>query len=338
MERSWFKACFWSDPYILDLSLEETHLYIYLITNQKIEITGCLEISYRTIEFETKLSKEQIDNIIQKLEKNNKITIENNIIILHNFLKNQNFNKLQKIQILRTLSNYTEKIINIFYSIENIRNYLIEFSEEEKENETVKLILEKIERKRNFQKENETKRNFQKENETNRNFQKENETNRNFQKENETNRNFQKENETFGQIKENKIKEKEIKENIIINSEPEILEISKTEVAGFKKTNSVMNVVNKLVKSNKQYSPLQIPEDEELMEVDDHVYLYRTELKDLENTFGTRPVAYYVDALNTLKISESSDSKYKNQTDYQRLHSWMSSEKRANKLKVIKWD
>ncbi len=142
-------------------------------------------------------------------------------------------------------------------------------------------------------------------------------------------------------VKERKEKESIEKDSIekniiIINSEPEI---SKTEVAGFKKTNSVMNVVNKLVKSNKQYSPLKIPEAEELQEVHDHVYMYQTEIDDLRETFGKREFVYYLEALNNLKVSESPDSKYKNQTDYQRMHSWMSAEIRAGrKLKVIKYD
>ena len=84
-------TCFWDDDKVMDeMDLEEKFFYLYLLTNQRVKQCGCYDISWKKTVLETTLSKEKIEDMLEKFEneykliKYNKKTKE---ILLLNFYK-----------------------------------------------------------------------------------------------------------------------------------------------------------------------------------------------------------------------------------------------------------
>jgi hypothetical protein len=101
------KDSFWTDFLVLDLLPDEKLFYIWLFTNQHLDICGCYQINIRTIEYETGLSRDSISILISRfieLEriKYNPETLE--IILLkwkknnEGFFKSSNSNSLKSIR------------------------------------------------------------------------------------------------------------------------------------------------------------------------------------------------------------------------------------------------
>lgn len=83
---------FWSDPFIEDLSPEEKLLFIYLVTNEKTNMLGIYEASISKMAFETGIEKEMVLKALEGFERLNKVSYQNNYVILTNYLKHQKFN------------------------------------------------------------------------------------------------------------------------------------------------------------------------------------------------------------------------------------------------------
>jgi hypothetical protein len=82
----------WSDPWVEDLNLYEKLLFIYLLTNDKTNLLGIYEHSFKRISFETGIEIEKVNLIFDRFQKDNKITYSNGHVIIHNFLDHQNMN------------------------------------------------------------------------------------------------------------------------------------------------------------------------------------------------------------------------------------------------------
>ncbi len=87
---------FWSDPFIEELTSQEKLLYLYLITNEKTNMIGIYEVSFRRISYDTGIKKEAIENALKRFEKLKKVYYKDNHIVLVNFLNHQNFNTNMK--------------------------------------------------------------------------------------------------------------------------------------------------------------------------------------------------------------------------------------------------
>lgn len=83
---------FWKDNYIVDLDPSEKLVFNYLFTNPRTNIAGVYEINAREISFDTAVDKNRVDEIIEKFEKDKKITYTNGWIILHNAVRHQMLN------------------------------------------------------------------------------------------------------------------------------------------------------------------------------------------------------------------------------------------------------
>ena len=64
---------FWTDPKVVDFSAEDRYIMLYLLTNPHANITGCFEINFRQMAFETGHSTESIVCIIKRLAETHKI-------------------------------------------------------------------------------------------------------------------------------------------------------------------------------------------------------------------------------------------------------------------------
>lgn len=58
----------WEDPFFINLSRQSRLLFIYLISNQRINLSGCYELSDRTIIFDTGLTKSELETSKKDLE------------------------------------------------------------------------------------------------------------------------------------------------------------------------------------------------------------------------------------------------------------------------------
>lgn len=87
---------FWDDPYISDLSAIEKLLFLYLFTNQFVELCGIYEIALKRIAFDCNLEKSEVESIIEKFSNDGKIHRHGNWIVLVNFIKNQSMNPNMK--------------------------------------------------------------------------------------------------------------------------------------------------------------------------------------------------------------------------------------------------
>lgn len=85
-------TAFWSDPFIEELTPTEKLLYIYFITNEKTNMLGIYEVSFKKICFETGINKETVLKAFETFQRLNKIKYEHGYIILINFMKHQKYN------------------------------------------------------------------------------------------------------------------------------------------------------------------------------------------------------------------------------------------------------
>src|SRR5699024_12105962 len=83
---------FWSDPWVEELSPQEKLLYIYLFTNEKVNMLGVYEVSKKKISYETGLSLEMVSKGLEAFETIKKVFYKENYIILFNFIKNKKLN------------------------------------------------------------------------------------------------------------------------------------------------------------------------------------------------------------------------------------------------------
>jgi len=62
----YIKTDFWSDSYIETLDPTEKLLFIYLFTNDRLDLCGIYEITLRKISFETGINEENLVKILTK--------------------------------------------------------------------------------------------------------------------------------------------------------------------------------------------------------------------------------------------------------------------------------
>lgn len=67
---------FWTDPKIADdFAPEDKYLYLYLLTNPHTNLCGCYEISFKQIADETGYSKQTVEKLITKIEKEHHVIV-----------------------------------------------------------------------------------------------------------------------------------------------------------------------------------------------------------------------------------------------------------------------
>lgn len=92
-KRRYVSDSFWSDSWVEDLDPLEKYLFLYLLTNQQVSISWIYEIKLKRIAFETWIDKEMVEKMLNRFQKKWKIYYIDWIIVIVNFVKNQNVNK-----------------------------------------------------------------------------------------------------------------------------------------------------------------------------------------------------------------------------------------------------
>lgn len=82
---------FYQDSFVLSLDQKSRWVFLYLLTNNRVELTGCYELPLQIAEIELGLSKAEIIKIIKSLQP--KILYIDGFIIIKNIKKYQDYSK-----------------------------------------------------------------------------------------------------------------------------------------------------------------------------------------------------------------------------------------------------
>ncbi len=125
---------FWEDEKVANLSREAKFLFIYLLTNSRINLIGIFELTDRIIQFETGFEEEELTNVKEELCDNQRVIFYNGWIYVVNAMKHSNYtgdkNDIAKEKeagiIPKEVANYFESIgfeIPYRYGIDSSRTY-----------------------------------------------------------------------------------------------------------------------------------------------------------------------------------------------------------------------
>lgn len=82
---------FWTDPKVTDdFTPEDRYFYLYLLTNQHTNISGCYELSIRQMSIDTGYSKDSIEKLIDRMQKTHNVirySAENKEVLIVNWAK-----------------------------------------------------------------------------------------------------------------------------------------------------------------------------------------------------------------------------------------------------------
>ena len=78
---------FWRDPYIEELSFAEKAIYLYLMTNCQVSISGIYQITERVIVFETGADRSTVRDTLSRLQRDGKILYQDSVLWIRNFHK-----------------------------------------------------------------------------------------------------------------------------------------------------------------------------------------------------------------------------------------------------------
>ena len=110
---------FWDDTFVLELTVSEKLLFLYLLTNPLSNILGIYEISLKRISFDTGININTILKAFERFGNVNKVFYVDGYVILINFLKNQNLNANMKIGVSKIFNDLPTKIKNSILGTDN---------------------------------------------------------------------------------------------------------------------------------------------------------------------------------------------------------------------------
>lgn len=91
MKTRVIRTRFWEDEKVVNLSREAKLLFIYLLTNSRINLIGIFELTDRIIQFETGLKQEEISNAKQELQDSLRVIFYEGWIYVVNAIKHSDY-------------------------------------------------------------------------------------------------------------------------------------------------------------------------------------------------------------------------------------------------------
>jgi hypothetical protein len=82
---------FWKDEYVASLAVPEKLFFIYLLTNEKINIAGVYELTPREMQFDLDIEIEELNEIKKKLQLDKKVYFFGNWVAIVNAQKYQQY-------------------------------------------------------------------------------------------------------------------------------------------------------------------------------------------------------------------------------------------------------
>ena len=112
---------FWHDNYISELDLKEKLVFIYLITNEKVNICGIYELPDKYIRFDLDLKQTELDKIKQKFTEDNKFLFIDGWVKITNYdIYNKFTGEKNETAKEKELALIPERIIEYQYSIDRV--------------------------------------------------------------------------------------------------------------------------------------------------------------------------------------------------------------------------
>lgn len=111
-KQRYVNTYFWDDDYVADLEPLEKLLFLYLLTNPLTDIAGAYKIALKRMAFDTGIERPEIERILEKFEKDNKVIYKDGWILVCNFVKHQNKNPKVIAGIKRSLIGCPQWIID----------------------------------------------------------------------------------------------------------------------------------------------------------------------------------------------------------------------------------
>jgi len=97
MKYRQIKTSFWEDGYILDLTPDEKLLFIYLFTNNKVNLCGIYELADRTIHYTLGLTLAEITKHKTKFEKDGKFIFHKNWVFIVSYCEHNIYSSAQPV-------------------------------------------------------------------------------------------------------------------------------------------------------------------------------------------------------------------------------------------------
>lgn len=166
---------FWDDSYVIELSTTEKLFFLYVLTNPLTNLAGVYELTKKRIISDTGIVKEELESIIQKFEKDEKIIFKDGYIIIKNFLKHQSLNKNMFRNVLLTLEQLPSEIKKTYLDFvqpQKIHNQISEAFESLRKSSEAFESLRKIEIENEIENEIEIEDEIERERETGKGKQK----------------------------------------------------------------------------------------------------------------------------------------------------------------------
>lgn len=121
---------FWQDNFVCKLTPKEKLLFIYLLTNEKIGLTGIYELPDKYIKAELELTQAELDVAKNKFQKNGKFYFDNGWIVAVNVNKYNNYVSSPKVKMA-----YNRELGCI---PERLKKFSLEIESEEYKSEYIK--------------------------------------------------------------------------------------------------------------------------------------------------------------------------------------------------------
>lgn len=104
---------FWNDSYVADLDPSEKLLFLYLITNDRVEICGAYELPIKIMATETGIDKNMVEKIMQRFSVDGKVLYMDGWVFVLNYQKYVNTNNTNiNIGIKRGIEKIPEETLN----------------------------------------------------------------------------------------------------------------------------------------------------------------------------------------------------------------------------------
>lgn len=113
----YIKTDFWSDSFIETLNPEEKLLFIYLFSNERVDLCWIYEITLKKISFESWIDLKKVESIIAKFSKKDKVYFIDWYIYIKNFVKHLQINPSVSLWIERSKNALPKAIIQAINSL-----------------------------------------------------------------------------------------------------------------------------------------------------------------------------------------------------------------------------
>lgn len=144
MKTRIIKTAIWNDSFFINLSSEAKLVFLFLITNNLIGMTGIYEMSPEIISFYTKIQIDKIEKILKDNLKE-KIIYRDGWIVVKNAIKHNNYatNPKQKMAYMKEWNNLPEELKIYAPSFNDVNEYKPKYKKRDSEYEH-RLIAEKV--------------------------------------------------------------------------------------------------------------------------------------------------------------------------------------------------